>query len=89
MEMEKTILKDGLYIVGEYRGSESNLATNGKTYNKTKVLVGDVVIKLETPVDLLTTVGGLKPTQRVLILYREFTGKFGVNHNLVSIESLN
>jgi hypothetical protein len=81
-------LKDGLYLVGEYRGCDQNTSKAGKVFHKTKVLVGDNVIKLDTAPDLLMTVGGLQNAQPVLVSYREFTGQYGTNQILTSIESL-
>jgi hypothetical protein len=81
-------LLDGLYIVGEFRGVDQTTSKAGKVYHKTKVLVGDNVMKLDTPPELLMVVVGFKTSQRVLVSYREFTGQYGTNHNLTSIESL-
>lgn len=82
-------MNDGLYVVGEYRGVDTSISKkNGNIYTNVKVLVGDVVMKLNTPAELLMSIGALKNAQRVLVSYRDYVGQFGTNHNLASIESL-
>jgi hypothetical protein len=79
-------LAPGLYCLGEYLGIEER-ESKGKMYYKMKLLVGDLTKKFDIKPDEVIRLRNTNPARMALafVSYYEFTGQFGTNSVLNTV----